>query len=93
MPHGRHLYARSYDMENSTMCTYPQSAHTLPHWKCVLQCCANCPCINITEQETDNQYSETTSSITFQINHIIARFTDHVMIPLKDKKTCYMCKQ
>ena len=25
MPHGYHIYAKSSDMENATMCTYPQS--------------------------------------------------------------------
>ena len=28
------------------------SDHALPHWKCVLRCCANCLCINITDQYT-----------------------------------------
>ena len=50
MPHGRHIYAKSYDMANATLCTYPQSDHALPHWKCVLRCCAKCPCINIFDQ-------------------------------------------
>ena len=52
MPHGSHIYATASDMENATMCTYPHSEHALPHWKCVLQCCADCPCINITDQKT-----------------------------------------
>ena len=33
MPHGRHIYAKAYDMENSTMCAYSQSDHELTHWK------------------------------------------------------------
>ena len=37
MPHGSHFYAKASDMENYTMCTYPQSKHALPHWKCVLR--------------------------------------------------------
>ena len=32
MPHGSHIYDKSSDMENATMCTYPQSDHALPHW-------------------------------------------------------------
>ena len=28
MPYGRHIYAKAYDMENDTMCKYPQSVHT-----------------------------------------------------------------
>ena len=50
MPHGNHIYAKASDMENATMCTYPQSEHALPHCKCVLQCCDDCPCINIPDQ-------------------------------------------
>ena len=93
IPHGRHIYAKESHMAQATMCAYNQSYHTLPHWKCVLRCCADCPCINITEQETGNKYSGKTSSIRFHIYHIIARFSAHVRIPLKDKKMCYMCKQ
>ena len=52
MPHGNHIYAKASDMANATMCTYPQSDNALPHWKCVLRCCADCPCINITDKET-----------------------------------------
>ena len=37
MSHGRHIYAKASDMENATMCTYPQSDHALPHWKFLLR--------------------------------------------------------
>ena len=37
IPHGRHIYAKASDMANATMCTYTQSEHALPHWKCVLR--------------------------------------------------------
>ena len=53
MPHGRHIYANVSDIENSTMYAYPHSDSALPHWKCVLRCCFDCPCINITDQETN----------------------------------------
>ena len=67
MPHGSHIYSKAYNMEKVTMCTYPQYAHVLPHWKCVLRCCAKCPSINLPDQETENQYSEITPSIRFHI--------------------------
>ena len=35
MPHGRHTYAKAYDIAKETMCAYSQSDHALPHWKCV----------------------------------------------------------
>ena len=53
MPHGNHIYAKASDMANAPMCTYPKSEHALPNWKCVLRCCADCPCMNITDQEID----------------------------------------
>ena len=54
MPHGCNIYAKESDMEKATMFTYPQSDHVIPHYKCVLRCCAECPCINLPDQETDN---------------------------------------
>ena len=93
MPRGCHIYAKASDMAQATMCAYPQSDHAPPPWKCVLRCCDDCPCINLPDQETDNQNSNTTPSIRFHIYHIIARCTDHSRIQLKDKKICYMCKQ
>ena len=93
MPHGRHISAKASGMEKSTICAYPQSDHTLPQWKCVLRCCSECLCINISDQETDKHYSETTPSIRFYIYHIIAHCNAHSRIPLKDKKICPTCKQ
>ena len=73
MPHGNHIYSKEYDTAKATMCAYPQSYHALPHWKCVIQCCSKCTCVNLPDQETDDQYSYTRPSIRFQIYHIIAR--------------------
>ena len=56
MPHGRHIYDKASGTEKSTMCIYPQSDNELPHWECVLQCCSNFPCINLTDQETDKNH-------------------------------------
>ena len=93
MTHGLHIYAKASDMANATMCTYTHSGNAIPHWKCVLRCCANFPCINLPDQETTKKHDETTPSIRFQIYHIIGRCTAHGRTPLKDKKICYMCKQ
>ena len=93
MPHGKHIYAKASDMENATLCAYPHSDNSLPHWKCVLQCCAYCPCINLPDQETNEKQEETTPSIRFHIYHIIGSCTVRGIIPLKYKKICYMCKQ
>ena len=80
-------------MEKSTMYAYLQSDNALTHWKCVLQFCAKCTSVNIPDQETDDQYSNTSPSIRFHIYHIIAHCTTHGRIPLNDKKICCKCKQ
>ena len=91
MPHERHIYSKEYDMAKATMCAYTKYDHALPHWKCVLQFCANFPYINLPYQETDNQYSVTTPSIRFHIYHIIERCTAHGRIILKYNKVCRKC--
>ena len=47
MRHRRHTYAKASDMAKEKICAYTHSDHALPHWKCVMQCCAKCPSINI----------------------------------------------
>ena len=74
MPHGSHIYAKEFDMEKATICAYPHSDHALRHRKCGLQCCFKCPSINLPDQETDDQYSNTSSSVSFHIFHLIAHF-------------------
>ena len=93
MPHGRHIYAKSYDMEKTTMCAYSNSDHALPHWKYVLRCCAKCPSINLPYQETDDNYPDTSPSIRFLIHHLIARCTKHGRLLLTDKIFFGECQQ
>ena len=59
MSHGRHLYAKTSDIPKATMCAYPQSDDTLTNWKFFMRCCAKCPSVNLLDQETDDQYSDT----------------------------------
>ena len=93
MPHGRHIYAKEYDMAKATICSYSQSYHALPHCKFVLQCCARFPSINLPDQEIDDQYPDTSPSIHFRIYCLIARCTKHGRIPLIDRKLFHKCQQ
>ena len=77
MPHGRHIYAKAYDMVKAKMCDILQSYNELPNWICVLQCCAKCPRIKLPDQETDDHYPDTSTSSSFHIYHITARCTKH----------------
>ena len=67
MLHGRHIYAKSYDMEKATICTYPQSDHALPHYKCVLWCCADCPYINLPDQATNENMKKQNPQLGFTL--------------------------
>ena len=93
MPHGRQIYAKVYDMEKQKMCVYPQTDHALPHRKCVMQCCAKYPNVNLHDQETDYQYSNAIPSVRFHIYHLIARCTTHGRLLLTDKNIFCKCKQ
>ena len=52
------------------MYTYPQSDHSLPHWKCVLKFYADCPCIYIPDQETTKKHEEQHHALTMS-KHLI----------------------
>ena len=93
MPHGCHIYAKAYDMAKSTICEYFHLYHALQHWKCVFQCCAQCPSINIPDQEIYDKHPNPSPSISFQIYHLISRCKKHVRFWVTDKKSCCMCKQ
>ena len=62
MPHVCHIYSKASGMENDKICAYGKYDNTLPHWKCVIICCAEYLCINLHDQETDNHYLDTTPS-------------------------------
>ena len=75
------------------MCAYSEQTTVVNCDKQPSRCCADCPCINIPDQETTKKHEETTPSIRFHIYHIIGRCDTHGRISLKDKNICFMCKQ
>ena len=93
MPHGYHIYANAYDMAKAAMCEYSQSDHALPQWKFLLRCCAQCPSINITDQETDDKHPKPSPSIRFHIYHLNSRCTKHGRLMLTDNKICRWFQQ
>ena len=58
-----------------------------------MRCCAKFPSINLPDQEIDDQYTDTRTSIHFQIYHIIECCSTHGKLPLTDNKMCRECKQ
>ena len=93
MPHEHHIYSKAHDMAKAKMCAYSQYNHALPHWKRVLRCYAQCPNINIPDQETDDKHHNPIPSTCFHIYHMMARCKKHVRLPLTDKKSCRECQK
>ena len=93
MPHGSHIYTNKYYMAKATMCANSQYDHALRHWKCVLRCCAQCPSVNIPDQETYDKHPNPSPSIFFHIYHLIARCIKHGRLPLTDNKIFRECQQ
>ena len=92
IPHGRHIYAKAYDMEKATMCAYSQSDHELPHWKREFKCYDKYPSINLPDQETDDNHPNPSPSISFHTYHLIVRCTKHGSLPLTHRKSCRKCQ-
>ena len=68
------------------MCEYLQSDHALIHWNFVFQFCYRFSFVDLPDQEIDDQYSDTITSILSHIYHLIASCTSRRRIPLNDKK-------
>ena len=64
----------------------------LPHWKCVLTCCAQCPRIDLPSPESDKHNSNVTPIILFHVYKHISRCTVHVRCPFNEKKQCLLCE-
>ena len=47
MPHGNHMSQTAFDMAKEKMCAYPSLKDAIPHWKCDLHCCVQCPWIDL----------------------------------------------
>ena len=82
MSHRRHIYAKTHNMSKEKMYEYLKSDHASLHWKCVMWFCARCLSFNIPEQETDDQYTNTSTSIRFQSYHLIENCSTHARLLL-----------
>ena len=57
-----------------------------------MRCFSKYPSINITDQETDDNYPNPSPSIRFHIYHLIALCTKDGRLPLTDKKFFHKCQ-
>ena len=85
-PHGNHMFQTASGMAMATMCEYPSSKYALPHWKCVLSCCAQCPRIYLPSPESYQHNSNVISTILFMcINtlHVLLWMSDALLMKIK----------
>ena len=90
IPHGHHIYATAAEMAMVTMCAYPPSQHALTHWKCVLRCCANCPHIDLPDQEPYRHHYNTSPSVSFRIYNLITRCIVYRRRPIDEDKFSFL---
>ena len=64
---GKHMFQTSSEMTMSKMCEYPSSNYVLPHWKCVLCCCAQYPWIDLPSLDSDKHSSNVIPTIRFHV--------------------------
>ena len=74
------------------LCAYPSSNYSLPHYKCVLQCCANFTFIGLPSTESDQHNSNVSTTIIFHVYNLVARCTMHGRRTLNEKKRCQFFK-
>ena len=61
-------------------------------WKCVLRCCEECPRIDIPITEPDQQNSNFSPIIRFNVYQHIAHCTVHIISTFNKKKKCQLCE-
>ena len=91
MPNGKHIFKTASDMDIEKMCAYLSSKYALPHWKCVMSCCAQYPSIDIPSPELDQHNSDVSPPIIFHVYHPISWCTVHSRLPFNEKKQCQLC--
>ena len=92
MTHGKHVFHTASDMAMATMCEYLSSIYALPHWKCVLCYCAQCPQINIPSTESDQHNSNVIPIMQLHCYQHIARCNVRVRRPFNEKKQFQLCE-
>ena len=74
------------------MCEYQSSRYALPHWKCVLRCCAHFPWIDLPSPESDQHNYNFIQTIFFHLYQHSLLFTVHGGRPFNEKKHCQLCE-
>ena len=92
MPNGNNMSKTAYNIEMATMCVYTSSKYALPHFKCVLRCCAQCSWIGIPSPESDHHNSNFIPIICFCVYQHIEHCTVYDRRPFNEKKQFQLCE-
>ena len=92
MSHGKNMIKIESDIDMATLWAYPPSEYALPHWKCVMIFCAQCPCIDIQSPESYHHSSNISPTIFFMCItqfHNLLCMTDALFMK-RDSANCVM---
>ena len=101
--HLRHIEILSYHMDSiyfrkNLTWLFQQCGHihlkkyAVPHYKCVLCCCAQFTRIDITSLESDQHSSNVNPTINFHVYQNISCCTVHEIRPFNKDKECQRCE-
>ena len=84
MIEGEHKYPKAKQAAYAMLCPFPNTEHDLPHWKCVLGCCNNCPGLVIPTEEVHHR--QDLPLISFHCYKSVTRCSVHGQCPFTEKK-------
>ena len=88
MINGEHKYPKARQAAYAMLCECPNTENNLPHWKCVLGCCNNCPGMVKPAEEVRNQ--QDLPVISFHCYKNVTRCSIHGQHPFTEKKQKYL---
>ena len=71
------------------MCSYPLENINIPHFRCVLKCCNNCPALSVPDEEISMERQ--LPRIKFHVYKDIYRCSLYGQLPLIDGDRCLSC--
>ena len=92
IPNSKNIFKTESDMAIEKICAYPSSNFALPHWKCVLFCCAKFPRIDLLSLKLYQHNSHVSPTICFHVYKQIAHCTVHGRLPFNDNKKFQFCE-
>ena len=78
MTHVTHIQRSEKYMALETMCNFTSEKNDLPHCKCVLRRCSNCPSLVIPGQDSNRDDTKMCLTIKCHVYILVSLYTVHV---------------